>query len=115
MNRDESKSLLMTFPPDLLAEVLAEKLAATAKQAPQQSNKQWLNTDPAWQYLGLNSAAQLRRLRSKGMFRHGTEYRLVESEYQFHIERCLERLATEPEKRKPQRTLPRVNRGKKSA
>lgn len=112
LDREQAKACLMEFPLDLLAEVLVEKL----KTAPSfQASKQWFNTDPAWRYLGLNSAEQLRRLRRKGIFRCGIEYRIVESEYQFHIERCSQRLGADPAKYKLVAKIPRVSKGRKSA
>jgi hypothetical protein len=108
-DRNELKTIALTIPPDILAEALVEQLGKT--KTPMVS-RQWHNTDPAWRLLGLNSADQLRRLRRSGLLRCGIEYRVVESEFQFHLSNCESRLSELPEKRKLTNKIPRVTRGR---
>ncbi|MFB2770114.1 hypothetical protein ACE1AT_12630 [Pelatocladus sp. BLCC-F211] len=113
LTREQIKALASNFPLDILAEVLAEKLGASPSPTPQ-TNRQWYNTDPAYERLGLNSPEQLRRLKRRGLFRPGVDYRIVGSEFQFHITNCLARLAELPEKRRIFKNQPRSRRGKPS-
>jgi uncharacterized protein (UPF0297 family) len=110
--REQLKAQALEIPPDILAEVLAEKLGANPIP---QSSRQWYSTDPAYLHLGLNSPEQLRRLRRQGLFREGFDYRTVGSEFQFHIANCLERLKLPPEKRRIFKHQPRSRRGKRAS
>jgi hypothetical protein len=63
----------------------------------------WLPTEEAWIALSLSSAEALRRKRRQGVFELGHHYRLAnhdphatQKRYEFHIERCLARLADPP-------------------
>ncbi|KYC42045.1 hypothetical protein WA1_18765 [Scytonema hofmannii PCC 7110] len=109
-SRSALKQLALSIPPDILAEALVEQLNETKPSTNQ--SRQWYNTDPAWRLLGLNSADQLRRLRRSGLLRCGIEYRVVESEFQFHLSNCESRLSESPERRKLTNKIPRVSRGR---
>lgn len=84
---------------DTLAELLGVNSAAT-------NQRQWYDTDPAYSYLGLDSAEQLRVMVRDGVLRVGYEVRDVRSpssqipRYQFHLEKCEARLIIPPEKRR---------------
>jgi hypothetical protein len=70
--------------------------------------REWYDTTDAYQLIGVNTSAQLRKLISDGTFRIGIEVRdrrlndREKARYQFHIERCKRRLETPPAKRKAQ-------------
>ena len=85
-------------------EVLAEMLGMAIQ--PQISPlRQWYDTDPAYQLLGLDEAEQLREAVRSGLLRVGHEVRDRRKpqaklpRYQFHIEKCQQRLAERPEQR----------------
>jgi hypothetical protein len=89
-----------------IREVLAEMLGITNTPQPQtQPNREWYDTDPAYQLLGLKDAEQLREAVRSGLFRVGHEVRDRRKpqsklpRYQFHIEKCNKRLSERPERR----------------
>ena len=110
LTRSQIKEMLKQYPADILAEVLAEQLGADPQAQP---SRQWYDTKTAYNYLGLNSAEQLRELRRQGFFRPKFEYRVIGSTYQFHIKNCEARLNELPEKRIFATSIPRVARGRK--
>ncbi|MHC5833181.1 MAG: hypothetical protein ACYT04_98645, partial [Nostoc sp.] len=67
--------------------------------------KQWYDTEDAWDKLDLGNSEQLREMTRSGFLRFGIEVRDVRSpssqvpRYQFHIEKCETRLSLPPEKR----------------
>lgn len=67
--------------------------------------REWYDTTDAYSLIGLNTSAQLRKLTTDGTFRIGIEVRdrrlnnREKPRYQFHIERCKQRLETLPAKR----------------
>ncbi|PSB15975.1 hypothetical protein C7B61_00960 [filamentous cyanobacterium CCP1] len=85
-------------------EVLAEMLGLDAiSQA--SALRQWYDTDPAYQLLGLDDAEQLREAVRSQLLRLGHEVRDRRKpnaklpRYQFHIEKCQKRLSERPERR----------------
>jgi hypothetical protein len=70
--------------------------------------REWYDTTDAYQLIGVNTSAQLRKLIGDGTFRIGIEVRdrrlndREKARYQFHIELCKQRLETPPAKRKAQ-------------
>lgn len=84
-------------------QVLAEMLGMN--QLAQASNRQWYDTDPAYELLDMDSAEQLRKAVRSGLLRVGYEVRdrrqprAQRPRYQFHIEKCRKRLGLLPEKR----------------
>jgi hypothetical protein len=89
---------------DAVREVLAEMLGFQ-QGAQSQGNRQWYDTDPAYQLLDLDNAEQLRDAVRSGLLRVGHEVRDRRKpnarlpRYQFHIDKCLQRLSERPEKR----------------
>jgi hypothetical protein len=85
-------------------EVLAEMLGIPPT-TPAHSTRQWYDTDPAYHLLGLDDPEQLRDGVRSGLFRLGHEVRDRRKpqaklpRYQFHIEKCQQRLAERPERR----------------
>ncbi len=85
-------------------EVLIEMLGLSAPTLTP-STRQWYDTDPAYQLLGLNDAEQLREAVRSGLLRIGHEVRDRRKpqaklpRYQFHIEKCQKRLSERPERR----------------
>ncbi len=85
-------------------EVLIEMLGLSDLN-PVNSTRQWYDTDPAYQLLGLNDAEQLREAVRSGLLRMGHEVRDRRKpqaklpRYQFHIEKCQKRLSERPERR----------------
>lgn len=84
--------------------ILAEMLSLN--DTPKQSNsRQWYDTNPAYELLGLDTAEQLRDAVRSGLLRVGHEVRDRRKpnarlpRYQFHIEQCQKRLSERPEKR----------------
>jgi hypothetical protein len=86
-------------------EVLAEMLGVGNSPPADTSRRQWYDTDPAYELLGLDTAEQLRDAVRSGLFRIGHEVRDRRKpnarlpRYQFHIEKCQKRLSERPEKR----------------
>ncbi len=68
--------------------------------------RQWFDTDPAYQLLGLKDAEQLREAVRSGLLRVGHEVRDRRKpqarlpRYQFHIDKCQQRLSARPERRR---------------
>lgn len=87
---------------EAVAEVLSQMLGITTAANP---TRQWHNTDPAYELLGLDSPEQLREMVRDGILRLGQEVRDIRSansavpRYQFHVEKCEARLNLPPEKR----------------
>ena len=85
-------------------EILAEMLGVQVVQSG--SQRQWYDTDPAYELLDLDEPEQLREAVRSGLLRIGYEVRDRRKpraklpRYQFHIERCQQRLLEKPEKRK---------------
>lgn len=90
-----------------LREVLAEmginnRTTALMKHTP----RDWQDTTHAYQSIGLDTSEQLRKLVRDGTLRIGIEVRdrrLSDREkprYQFHIQKCKERLAQNPAQRR---------------
>ena len=79
----------------------ATPIKATTRNTP----RDWHDTTTAFELIGLDSSEQLRKLVRDGALRIGIEVRdrrLTDREkprYQFHIEKCKERLAQSPAKR----------------
>ncbi|MBN3951272.1 MAG: hypothetical protein HWQ38_34290 [Nostoc sp. NMS7] len=92
---------------EAIREILAEMLGVNTT-TPQQSQREWYDTNPAYRLLGLSSSKQLRKMVADGILRVGRddEVRDVRSpdaklpHYQFHLTKCEARLATPPVKRK---------------
>jgi hypothetical protein len=106
MSNNLSKVLLVDI--ELIKEAVRQVLDERGiyQTPPQPINKrEWYDTTDAYPLIGLNTSAQLRKLTSDGTFRIGIEVRdrrLNDREkprYQFHIERCKQRLETLPAKR----------------
>jgi len=76
----------------------------TAPTSP--ANRQWYDTDPAYQMLGFDHPKQLREAVTSGLLRIGHEVRDRRKpngklpRYQFHLDKCQQRLSVRPEKRK---------------
>jgi hypothetical protein len=87
-----------------IRDILAEMLGITP-QPPTSANREWYDTDPAYQLLGLKDSEQLREAVRAGLFRLGHEVRDRRKpksklpRYQFHIEKCHKRLEERPERR----------------
>jgi hypothetical protein len=87
-----------------IREILAEMLGVQMAQSGEQ--RQWYDTDPAYELLDLDEPEQLRDAVRSGLLRIGYEVRDRRKpraklpRYQFHIERCQQRLLEKPEKRK---------------
>jgi len=103
VNRSEIVKLL-TVLTQQNAKAL-ELLALALEQEEEQPNPlpAWLPTEQAWEALCLPSAEALRRKVRNGVFDQGQHYRLANhnpratlKRYEFHIERCLARLAAPP-------------------
>lgn len=97
-------SSLIELIKEAVRQVLDER--GVYQTPPQPINRrEWYDTTDAYSLIGLDSSKQLRKLVGDGVFRTGIEVRdrrLSDSRqprYQFHIERCKERLATLPSKR----------------
>ena len=104
MNRSEIVKLL-TVLTQQNAKALELLALALEQEDDQQPNPlpAWLPTEQAWEALCLPSAEALRRKLRKGVFDQGYHYRLANHDpratlkrYEFHIERCLTRLADPP-------------------
>ena len=93
----------MSLLKQAVREVLAEMLGV---QATAQEQRQWYDTDPAYELLGLDDPEQLRDAVRSGLLRIGHEVRDRRKpraklpRYQFHLEKCHRRLLEKPEKRK---------------
>jgi hypothetical protein len=67
-------------------------------------SKQWMNSNDAAAHLGI-SPRQLRKLRTEGLFKLGTHYRIISKPgaarptYLWHGDRCAEALEVPLEKR----------------
>ncbi|NEQ28926.1 MAG: hypothetical protein F6K28_60275 [Microcoleus sp. SIO2G3] len=87
-------------------EVLAEMLGLGTPAHSVSPLRQWYDTDPAYTLLGLDDPEQLREAVRSGLLRVGHEVRDRRKpkaklpRYQFHIEKCQQRLAERPERRK---------------
>lgn len=85
-------------------EVLAELLLGMQPPQPP-TNRQWYDTDPAYQMLGFDNPKQLREAVKSNLLRVGKEVRDRRKpqsklpRYQFHLERCQKRLSESPERR----------------
>ena len=85
-----------------IREILAEMLGIPLSG---QMTRQWRDTDPAFAYLGLDSAEQLREMVRSGLLRVGSEVRDIRASgsekprYQFHLSKCEARLCELPERR----------------
>jgi hypothetical protein len=83
---------------------LAQRLGADPDRYREQ--QQWYDTDPAYKLLGFGTAKSLRELVSSGDLRLGKEVRNRQKKgakiprYQFHVEKCQQRLTELPERRK---------------
>jgi hypothetical protein len=104
MNRSEIVKLLTTLTQQnaKALELLALALEQETDQAPGPI-PEWMPTEQAWLALSLPSAEALRRKVRKGVFEQGYHYRLANHDpqaslkrYEFHIQRCLTRLADPP-------------------
>lgn len=87
-------------------EVLAELLGIGMPTQPTSpANRQWYDTDPAYQMLGFDDPKQLREAVRSGLLRVGLEVRDRRKpnaklpRYQFHLEKCQQRLSEKPERR----------------
>ena len=84
-------------------DVLAELLLGMQPTTP--ANRQWYDTDPAYQMLGFDHPNQLREAVRGGLLRLGHEVRdrrkpnAKIARYQFHLEKCQKRLSEKPERR----------------
>jgi hypothetical protein len=85
-------------------EVLAEMLGVN-NSGSASSQRQWYDTDPAYELLDLDNAEQLREAVRSGLLRVGHEVRDRRKpnarlpRYQFHLDKCRKRLSERPEKR----------------
>ncbi|MBD2019218.1 hypothetical protein H6F43_03350 [Leptolyngbya sp. FACHB-36] len=84
-------------------DILTEMLGLPPAQA--STTRQWYDTDPAYHLLGLDDPEQLREAVRSGLLRVGHEVRDRRKpsaklpRYQFHIEKCQQRLSERPERR----------------
>jgi hypothetical protein len=98
-----SESELKQAVREVLAEMLGLGTPASAQVSPL---RQWYDTDPAYKMMGLDDAEQLREAVRSGLLRVGHEVRDRRKpkaklpRYQFHIEKCQQRLSERPERRK---------------
>ncbi|NJL21201.1 MAG: hypothetical protein HC895_10875 [Leptolyngbyaceae cyanobacterium SM1_3_5] len=98
-----SESELKQAVREVLAEMLGLDAPAPASVSPL---RQWYDTDPAYTPLGLNDPEQLREAVRSGLLRVGHEVRDRRKpkaklpRYQFHIEKCQQRLSERPERRR---------------
>jgi hypothetical protein len=98
-----SESQLKQAVREVLLELLGVGIPA---QATSPANRQWYDTDPAYQMLGFDHPKQLREAVSSGLLRIGHEVRDRRKpngklpRYQFHLEKCQKRLSERPERRK---------------
>lgn len=99
------------IPESQLKQAVAEILLDVAQQLgiePHNShqNRQWYDTNLAYKLLGYDEAEQLRDAVRSGLLRVGYEVRDRRKpqaklpRYQFHIEKCQNRLLELPEKRR---------------
>jgi hypothetical protein len=100
------ESQLRQVVEELVKQTLAQILGVnTATPQPQ---REWYDTDPAYQILGLDSPKQMRKMVADGILRvnKDDEVRDLRSpgarlpRYQFHIAKCQARLSVPPAKRK---------------
>ena len=114
LHQEMSTNLSKVLPIDieLLKEAVRQVLDERGlyRTPPQPiDRREWYDTTDAYQLIGVNTSVQLRKLISDGTFRIGIEVRdcrlndRKKARYQFHIERCKQRLETPPAKRKAQR------------
>ena len=110
LHQEMSTNLSKVLPVDieLIKEAVRQVLDERGiHQTPPQpiDRREWYDTTDAYQLIGLDTSAQLRKLTSDGTFRIGIEVRdrrlndREKARYQFHIERCKQRLETLPAKR----------------
>lgn len=101
------ESQLKAIVEGIVKETLAQMLGVAATNT---ATRLWYDTDPAYSLLGLDSAEQLRVMVRDETLRVGIEVRDVRSHnsqiprYQFHVEKCEERLLTPPTKRRGKKT-----------
>jgi len=97
-----SESQLKQAVREVLLELLGLGMPA---QAVSPANRQWYDTDPAYQMLGFDHSNQLREAVRSGLLRVGHEVRDRRKpmaklpRYQFHLDKCQKRLAERPERR----------------
>ncbi|NJO73290.1 MAG: hypothetical protein HC833_05675 [Leptolyngbyaceae cyanobacterium RM1_406_9] len=100
----DEKAIPLSQLKQAVREVLAEMLGLEF-QIQAHTNRQWYDTDPAYQLLGLDDPEQLREAVRSGLLRVGHEVRDRRKpqaklpRYQFHIENCQKRLSERPERR----------------
>ncbi|MBN3951914.1 MAG: hypothetical protein HWQ38_37810 [Nostoc sp. NMS7] len=96
------ESQLEAIVERLVKKKLAQMLGVNADA---QHQRQWYDTEDAWDRLDLGNSEQLREMVRSGFLRFGIEVRDVRSptsrtaRYQFHIKKCGDRLSLPPEKR----------------
>ncbi len=110
LHQEMSANLSKVLPIDIeltkeaVRQVLDER---GIHQTPPQpiDRREWYDTTEAYELVGLKTSDQLRKLTRDGTLRVGIEVRdrrltnRQKPHYQFHIERCKERLQTLPAKR----------------
>ena len=95
-----SESQLKQAVREALLELLG---VGTPMQSTSPANRQWYDTDPAYQMLGFDHPNQLREAVRGGLLRLGHEVRdrrkpnAKIARYQFHLEKCQKRLSEKPE------------------
>lgn len=102
-----NNSIPLELIKEAIRQVLDERGIHIHQTPPPQatSKKEWYDTTDAYELVGLKTSDQLRKLTRDGTLRVGIEVRdrrltnRQKPHYQFHIERCKERLQTLPAKR----------------
>lgn len=100
-----NNSIPLELIKEAIRQVLDERGIHQTPPPQPTSKKEWYDTTDAYELVGLKTSDQLRKLTRDGTLRIGIEVRdrrltnRQKPHYQFHIERCKERLQTLPAKR----------------